>query len=253
MKSKLIVSILVATIVSCSSPKKIVLLQDGQGLEKSISSFEPKLQSDDLLMITVNADSPEAAAPFNLNTIMLQGTDEMNGMGQQRMQSYLIDAKGNIEFPVLGTINLAGKTRTEAILVLKNLLSPYIKKPIVNFRILNFKISVQGEVNRPGTFTINSERITLLDAISLAGDLSIYGKRQNILVIREENGKLTTNYIDITNSGFINSPFYFLKQNDVVYVEPNKTKINSSVIGPNISVAISAVSLLITLVTLLVK
>ena len=133
---------------------------------------------------------------------------------------------------------------------LKGLLSAYIKNPTVNMRILNYKVTVQGEVNRPGTYPVQSERITLPEALSLAGDLTVYGKRSNILIIRETEGKVTTTRIDLTKPEFFNSQYYYLKQNDVVYVEPNKTKVNSSVIGPNITVAISAISLLITIVAL---
>jgi polysaccharide export outer membrane protein len=112
---------------------------------------------------------------------------------------------------------------------------------------------VQGEVNRPGTFPINSERVTLLEALSMAGDLTIYGKRDNILVIREENGVKSFQKVDITKGDFVNSPYYYLAQNDVIYVEPNKTRVNSSVIGPNITVGISALSLLITIIVLTTK
>ncbi|MNG10300.1 hypothetical protein D3C84_937590 [compost metagenome] len=118
---------------------------------------------------------------------------------------------------------------------------------------MNFKISLQGEVNLPGTYPVASERITLIEALSMAKDLTIYGKRDNILVIREINGAKTYNRVDITKSDFINSPFYYLTQNDVVYVEPNKTRINSSVVGPNTSVIISAISILVSLSVLIFK
>ena len=134
----------------------------------------------------------------------------------------------------------------------KSKISKYIEKPIINLRILNFKISVQGEVVLPGTYSINSERVTLIEALSMAKDLTIYGRRDNILVIREINGVKTYNRVDITKADFINSPFYYLSQNDVVYVEPNKNKINGSAVGPNTSVIISITSLLITLITLIV-
>ena len=131
------------------------------------------------------------------------------------------------------------------------MVSIYIKNPSINLRIFNYKISVLGEVTKPGTYTIPSERITLLEALSMAGDLGIFGKRNNILVIHEEDGKKTYMRMDLTKADLINSPRYYLSQNDVVIVEPNKTKINSSVIGPNTSVIISLVSVLITVVVLL--
>src|SRR5690606_36224061 len=114
----------------------------------------------------------------------------------------------------------------------------YIKDPVINLRIVNYKISVSGQVVRPGTFNIQTERITLPEAITMAGDMTIYGNRSRVLIIRENEGKKTYNFVDMTKADFINSPFYYLTQNDLVYIEPNKTKINSSAVGPNISVAI---------------
>jgi polysaccharide export outer membrane protein len=137
--------------------------------------------------------------------------------------------------------------------MLEDSIKEYIKNPSVNLRILNYKFSVIGEVNNPGTFKIESERVTLLEALSQASDLTIYGKRSNILIIREINGKKEYNRVDITKADFINSPFYYLVQNDVIVVEPNKTKVNSSVIGPNITVTISALSLLTTILLIITR
>jgi len=236
---------------SCAQKKDIVYYQniDQFATGTASASFEPKLQPDDLLMIVVSAENPEVAAPFNLYAVTIQSNLETAG-NQPRLQTYLVDSKGEISFPVIGNIKLGGLTRSEAMVKLKELLGVYIKNPTVNMRILNYKITIQGEVTRPGTYPIQSERITLLEAVSMAGDLTVYGKRNNILVLREMDGKVTSTRVDLTNSNFINSPFYYLKQNDVVYVEPNKTKVNSSVIGPNITVAISAISLLITIIAL---
>jgi polysaccharide export outer membrane protein len=169
------------------------------------------------------------------------------------MQLYLVDAQGNIEFPVLGRLKVAGMTRTEVMQMLYSKIATYIKNPIVNLRIANFKISVQGEVTAPGSYPVNSERITLVEALSMAGDLTIYGKRNNILIIRETNGVKTFNRVDITKPDFLNSPFYYLSQNDVVYVEPNKSRVNAAAVGPNTGVIISISSLLITLITLIVS
>ena len=165
----------------------------------------------------------------------------------------MIDKDGNIDFPVLGTIKLGGLTRTEALQQLRKELLNYIKDPVINLRIINFEISVSGEVVRPGTFNIQTERITLPEALTLAGDMTIYGNRKKVLIIRENEGKISHNYVDMTNADFINSPFYYLTQNDMVYVEPNKTKINSYAVGPNISVAISALSVLIAIAALITR
>ncbi|MNE62735.1 Polysaccharide biosynthesis/export protein [compost metagenome] len=165
---------------------------------------------------------------------------------------YLVDANGMIDFPVLGSMKVGGLTRTEVLQMLKSKIAVYIKEPIINLRITNFKVSVQGEVGVPGTYNVTSERITLVEALSMARDLTIYGVRNNILVIREVDGVKSYNRVDITQSNFINSPFYYLAQNDVVYVEPNQNKINGAAVGPNTSVLISITSLLITLVTLII-
>jgi polysaccharide export outer membrane protein len=169
---------------------------------------------------------------------------------QAQYQTYLVDSKGEISFPVIGSIKMGGLTRTEAVEKLKSELEKYVKNPIVNLRIVNYKVSVFGEVLRPGTYNIRTERVTLPEVISMAGDMTIYGSRNNVLVIREENGQKTHSFIDMTQADFINSPYYYLTQNDQVYIEPNKTRINSAAVGPNIAVGISALSLIITIIAL---
>jgi polysaccharide export outer membrane protein len=155
---------------------------------------------------------------------------------------------------MLGTIKVGGLTRIETTNKIKDLLkSGHISDPIVNVRLLNFKVSVLGEVSKPGVFSISGERVTLVEALALAGDLTIYGKRNSILLIREKNGVKTYEKIDITKTDFINSKNYYLSQNDVIYVEPNKTKLNSSAVGPNLTIGISALSLVVTILALTLK
>lgn len=249
----LLLFLLAVVVSSCVSSSKITYMQDIYSAKKegeTNPNYEPKLQADDLLSIIVSAENPENALPFNLPTIQSNyNTDATQGS----IKTYLINTKGEIDFPVLGKIKLAGLTHTEAHDKLIALVSDYIKNPGVNLRILNFKVSVLGEVNKPGSIPITGERITLLEALSKAGDLTIYGKRNNILVIREQNGEKTYQSVDITKSSFMNSPFYYLSQNDVIVVNPNKTKINAGAVGPNTSVIISAISILITVFLLLKK
>jgi polysaccharide export outer membrane protein len=239
-------------LLSCASKKKVVYLQDIDQTKSYDSStlYEPKLQPDDLLSIIVSAENPELSVPFNLPQI--QGNYEINN-NQNGIKTYLVDNFGFIEFPVIGKLKLGGLTRTEATAKLVNAVGEYIKNPIINLRILNFKVSILGEVLKPSSFTLSSERITLLEAISMAGDLTIYGKRNNILIIREAEGKKTYNRVDITKSDFLNSPFYYLAQNDIVVVEPNKTRVNASVVGPNVTATISAISVLVTLIVVLLR
>ena len=245
----LILIVLLTT--SCASRKELVYLQGGSNT-KELVSYEPVLQPDDVVMIVVSSENPEVAAPYNLKAITVQGDTE-NGIGTQRMQTYILDKEGKIEFPLLGTISLSGLTKTQAVAKLKELLKDHVNDAVINFRILNFKITVLGEVQKPGTYPVTSERITLLEAIGMSGDLTIYGNRTNVLLIREKNGTKTMERIDLTKSDFLNSSAYYLSQNDVVYVEPNKTRINSSAIGPNLTVGISALSLIVTIIALTLK
>lgn len=240
---------------SCGQQKKIAYYQNVDSFKDlSGTQYESKIQPDDLLMIIVSAPDPEAAAPFNLSAeSVATPTTQSLTMSQRQHMLYLVDKNGSIEFPILGTIDLMGKTKNEAITVLKDKLLQYIKNPIINIRVMNYKVSVQGEVTRPGTYPITSERITLMEAISLAGDLTIYGKRQNVLIIREVDGKKIIGRVDLTKSDFMNSPFYYLVQNDVVYVEPNSAKSNSSTFNQNIPVWVSLSSVLISLVLLFKK
>jgi polysaccharide export outer membrane protein len=250
---KLVFILSLFVLQSCASRKSVAYLQDidNTGNSNSVSSYEPVLKNDDLLSIIVSADDPELTYMFNIPQI--QGNYKVSD-NQDGIKTYLIDNNGEIIFPVLGKIKLAGLTRTQAVQFLTDKVRPYIaKNPTINLRILNFKFSVLGEVNKPGSHIINSERITLLEAIANAGDLTIYGKRDNILLIREKDGTKVYNRIDITKSDFINSEFYYLTQNDVVVVEPNKTRVNASAFGPNVTAIISATSVVISLLILLTR
>jgi len=242
----------VLLLFSCTSKEKIVYLQDidrAKTYEQALA-YEPVLQADDLLSIIVFADNPEVTIPFNLPQI--QGNYQINN-NQSGIKTYLIDNEGYIDFPILGLVKLGGLHRREANAKMVKLVSEYIRNPGINLRILNFKVSVLGEVSRPSSYTIAGERVSLLEALSLAGDLTIYGKRNNILIIREINGIKSYHRVDITQSDFLNSPFYYLAQNDMVVVEPNTSKINSAGVGPNTGIILSGISLLITIAVLIFK
>jgi len=254
--NKAVVVVLAAMFFSCATRQEVVYYQNIEdvALAQTASSYEVKIQADDLLSIIVSAEDQEIAAPFNLKSVSMTNANNLSASrGQESMQLYLVDATGAIDFPVLGKLQIGGLTRTEVLSLFKDKIGRYIKNPIINIRITNFKVSLQGEVNAPGSYTINSERITLIEALALGKDLTIYGKRDNLLIIREVNGVKSFNRVDITKADFINSPFYYLAQNDVVYVEPNKPRVNASAVGPNTGVLISITSLLITLVTLILR
>lgn len=241
-------SILLIILGSCASRDK---MRYYKGIEEAANadsiSYNPVLKQDDLLSIIVSSPSAEATANFNVMSYGVGNTGGVPGevAEQPTYLAYLIDNQGYIDFPVLGPLKLGGLTRSAALSMIKTKLKNYIKDPFVTMRILNFKVSVQGEVLRPGTYPINSERITLPEALAMAGDLSIFGRRDNILIIRENEGKKTYNFVDITKADFINSDFYYLSQNDMVYVEPNKVKMNSAAIGPNITIILSSLSLIL--------
>lgn len=245
---KFFILFFVATfLLSCASREKIVYLQNGSN-DSGELNFETYLKPDDILLIVVLSEDPAVAEPYNLKSLSLQGSSE-EASQVSRTQTYLVDREGFIDFPFVGKIKLAGLTKEKAVLEIQKALENHVKDAIINLRILNFKVSVLGEVNNPGAFNISGERITILEAIGKAGDLTIYGRRDNVLLIREEKGTKKIYRIDLTKLDF-NSPYYYLTQNDVIYVEPNKTKVNSSAIGPNITVGISALSLIVTIIAL---
>ncbi len=225
---------------SCVARKKIVYFTDIDSKQPNrFLSFEPVLETNDLLSITVTSKNPELSVPFNLQTVQ-------NENSQNTLKTYLIDAAGFIDFPVLGKVKIGGLTKTSANKILVDGISEYIKEPTVNLNIVNFKVTLLGDINKPGTLLVPSERITILEAISQSGDLLLTGKRDNVLLIREINGKKSYNRIDLSTADFINSDFYYLKQNDLIYIEPNKTKINGSRLGANTGIIVSIVTFIVS-------
>lgn len=216
------------------------------------------LPGDDLV-IYIMAKDMDVAAPFNRNytsTSMYQystpsGNSPYQSQATQTGPSYLVDSNGNIDFPVIGQINTTEKTIEQLKEELKSILKKYIKDPIVSIKTSNFKVSVLGEVTRAGYYNIPDGKITFLDAIALAGDLTIYGRRDNILLIRD-NGEIKQR-IDITDANFFNSPYYFLKQNDIIYVSPNEAKEKLGKQDPNLGAYLTGAGLLITILALIFK
>lgn len=219
---------------SCKTPTNISYFQDMKDeakineLASHSSTYEIKVQSADLLSITVSSIDPNAVAMFNLPATSFLRPGQTELTNTPVMQSFLVDPNGYIDFPVIGRVEVSGLTRMEISDLLKTKISKYVKDPLVNVQILNFKISVLGEVNAPGSKGISNERVTILDAITMANDLNIYGNRKNVLLIREVNGKKEFHRFDLTSSDLFTSPYYYLKQNDIIYVEPNKARQNAS-------------------------
>ena len=246
---------LLALLSSCTAPKEVIYFQDIDQLKQEAIAreYEVKIRPDDLLGIIVTGKDQEVVLPFNQPMASYQIGESYT---QQRLVGYLVDPAGDIDFPFLGKLHVAGLTRTEVTELIKDRLSgeDLLKDPVVTVQFLNFKISVMGEVARPGTFDITGDRVTLLEALSMAGDLTIYGRRDRVAVIREENGERTVRYHDLRSSDIFESPCYYLQQNDVVYVAPNDIRTGSSRINSNnsASVWLSAVSVLASIASLIV-
>ena len=244
---------LILLLASCGTKQDIVYFQDVDlmGVSKPIKNYSPIIQPADLLTINVSALDFDAVRSFNLPAVAF--IQEDGEIGRAAQQTYLVDLNGNIDFPVLGTLKLAGLNRIQATNYVRDLLKDYIKNPIVNIRTVNFKVTVLGEVNRPGSFTIPNERITIIEALGLAGDLTIQAERRNVLVIREENDKKTYTRVDLTSESVFNSSVYYLTQNDVIYVEPNKSRAKSSTIGPDTTTTLRIIGTLVTVAALVVS
>jgi polysaccharide export outer membrane protein len=249
----LVISIIsIIFITSCASRKNLVYFQD-EPLEAGLLISEPEqlvYKPDDILTINVSALDPDIVRPFNLPVVANNTNVGLNAQAQLQVQSYLVDYDGNIQFPVLGALKVEGLTRTELTSLLTEKISAYVNDPIVNVRLANFTITIIGEVSSPGTFTIQDERITLLEALGMANDLTIFGARKNILIIREVDGKKKFANVDLTSIKTVNSPVYYLQQNDVIYVEPNKARIRSSSYNQNNNVLIAAIGTLATIVAI---
>jgi polysaccharide export outer membrane protein len=246
--------LLVFGFTSCVSNKKIAYFQyDPIAQERVSNVYQTFFKPDDLLQITIGADDLEAVRPFNLPVVAFTAANN-SVIGQPQQLTYLIDSQGEIDFPVLGKLKIGGLSREATIRLLKSRLSPdYVKDPTVNIRISNFKISVYGDVKSPGVFNVPNERVSILDAIGLAGDLNISGRRDNVLVIREENNNKIKYRVNLLSNKTLYSPVFYLQQNDVVYVEHNRARIQSASANSNTSLFISVTGLLVTIVSLLIR
>lgn len=255
-KCSLSLAVLVTILVmlsSCGSRKNMVYLQqDSTQINTLYEQYVPRIQISDVLTIVITAADPKVTAPFNPSS-SISSSNMSQAVDMALRPTYTVDENGNITLPMLGKISVVGLTRIQAIEKLRSELSQYIKDPGVNINFNNFRISVLGEVARPGSFIMPTERATILDALGMAGDMTIRGVRENVLLVREIDGKKTIHYLDLTKQKTLNSPYYYLAQNDVIYVEPNKAQINNSKLGANTNIIISIASLLITVISVLTR
>lgn len=246
-------------IISCQSYKKVPYLQDVEEIRRvpqNQKMYDARIMPKDILTIVVSCTSPELALPFNLTVAGPINIADVNNYitTQPALQTYLVSSDGKIDFPVLGELKLGGLTKKQAEQLIVDKLKPYLKEtPIVTVRMVNYKISVIGEVARPGTFTISNEKVNLLEALAMAGDMTVWGLRDNVKLIREgADGRQQIITLDLNKAETILSPYYWLQQNDIVYVTPNKAKARNSDIGNSTSLWFSATSILVSLASLLV-
>ena len=254
----LLVTLLISIcFTSCVSNKKIAYFQDIQSIDKAklenATLFkEPIIQPDDILSINIFTLNPQSGAIVNQAsaTPLLGGNATTTGASQQ-ITGFLVDKNGDIELSLVGKVRVLGLTTYEARELLREKVGAFYKDPNVQLRFANFKVSVLGEVSAPSTYTLPNEKVTILDALSLAGDLTIYGRRENVLIVRDDNGKKEFARLNLNSSEIFNSPFYYLRQNDVVYVEPNKRKVSStnSAQIQTISVIASVLSVIVLALT----
>lgn len=263
MKKNLVLSGLLLTaalwLASCTAPKNVAYIKNSDEVDftKSAFLYDARIMPKDVLTITVNTVNPEASAPFNLvvSTALSTGQAGQSLGSSRALQTYLVSNDGTIEFPVLGTLQVGGLTKQECEKMIHDKLKPYLnakENPVVTVRMANYKISVLGEVNRPGMFTVGNEKINIFEALAQAGDLTIYGVRDNVKLIREDaNGKKEVHTIVLNDANLISSPYYYLQQNDIIYVEPNSVKAKNSTVGQTTTLWFSATSILISLTSLL--
>ncbi len=239
-----IFSICLLYCTSCTTPSKIAYFESTKDTtyRSAVGAIEAPIQKNDILNIFISSLSKTASADFN-------STD--NGV-----KGYLVNSDGNIQMPILGNVPAEGLTKKQ---LKENITKTILSKkllidPIVEIRHLNFEVTVLGEVGHPTVINVPSEQISLVKAIGLAGDLTIYGKRDNILLIREEDGKRITRHININSVDFLNSPYYYLKPNDLIYVEPNKTKIATTNRSQQIiPIVFSSISILVLVLDRVIK
>ena len=222
---------------SCSGTKNVAYFKnsDTVNLEASKMLYDARIMPKDVLTITVSTTYGDAAVPFNMTVPTPLSQGQRSSYAQAMLQSYLVDNEGNIDFPKVGSIHLGGLTKSHAEKIILEKIKPYMNEgetPIVTVRMTNYKISVLGEVTRPGMYTVGNEKISILEALAQAGDLTIYGVRNNVKLIREDStGEKSIHVLNLNDAALINSPYYYLQQNDIVYVEPNKVKAQNSSVG----------------------
>ena len=258
MKKYGYIAFVLCVLAGCASQKQISYLQDvpDDYRQKITQDYDLRIHPDDLLSIMVNSKDPELAVPFNSATSYnsLTGTNISGAANSQALQMRTVDENGMLEMPVIGKIECKGKTRSELAQAIaeKIIDGGYINDPTVNVQFADMKISVIGEVARPGHYDVTRDKVSIFDALAMAGDMTVYGVRSEVAVTREVDGVRTIEYLDLTSTDIFNSPAFYLQQNDVVYVKPNKYKAQTGEISQNRNFYLSLVGTAISVATLIV-
>lgn len=250
---------MILMLASCASSKKVAYFQNAVDgvVKQSEGLYDAKIMPKDILTITVSTTNPEAATPFNLTiSNTLNATGQMYS-GSGVLQTYLVDNNGEIEYPVIGKIKVAGLTKNECQELVKSKIKAFLAEdedPIVTVRMSSYRVTIIGEVRSPGVIPVGTEKMSILEALASAGDLTIYGKRDNVMLIREEaNGQKTVHRLNLNDANIISSPYYYLQQNDIVYVEPNGVQSKNSAIGSSTTIWFSFVGIVTSVASLLVN
>lgn len=253
-KNRILFTLIAGLTISCSPVKDIAYFPQFDKEVNTVSEvkYDARIKPKDLLSISVVSSEPEASRRYNL--FAPQILELVNSLySQPALQSYLVDNEGEIDFPILGSLQVKGLSTNELELLIGEKLAPFFTQemPVITIRILNYSVNVLGEVLRPGKFETTNERITIFEGLAMAGDMTIYGRRDNVKVLREDvNGERKIYKLNLNDKNVFNSPAYFLEQNDVVYVEPNQSRANSSKFGAAETYRISTLSVLISLATM---
>jgi polysaccharide export outer membrane protein len=253
MKNRFLGILLLIVVMSCASKKDILYLQDAnENTQTQIDYQTPTIQPNDILKITVETLVPEAAIPYNRG---IAGTAVQNSVELLKLDGYLVSDESTINFPNVGKIEVNNLTTDQIETKIKRILEDgdYLKNPMVLVRLVNAKVTVLGEVNSPGTFTFTEQNITILQALGYAGDLTINGKRDDIIITRDVNGSRVISHIDLTSTDFMTSEFYFLKPNDNIIVNPNQPRVKQAGYIGNIGTVLTVVSLVLTVTVLLTR
>ena len=255
----IVVLMMVVLLGSCSSGKDVPYFQniDEISLAGSKGLYDAKIMPKDMLTITVSTTDPAAAAPFNLSVGNTVGASGQLSNGGGNLQGYLVDNDGNINFPVIGHIHVQGMTKSQCQDMIREKLLPYMaatENPIVTVRMSSYRVTVTGEVNRPGVIPVSTEKMSIVEALAQAGDLTVYGKRDNIMLIREdETGQKKMVRLNMNDANLINSPYYYLQQNDIIYVQPNSVKAKNAGIGPSTTLWFSFIGIVTSISSLLIS